>query len=346
MKRSKKATPINFNEREQLPSLIPAYWDKAIMNRTFKMRVIHLVINRLPLLLDLGPGEQLIIDYMGAPQIYTAGEERPSPMPDMEAIGEADLKFFRYAEMFGSLLVMATDSDYLPISLLRLHTQFEGKEQPRVILQRLRVTLASDKAPAKGHEKKDKEKSNEQRKRHTEFVDVNLLLSVLLDVFRQVGPSGVHSHSHSAYFIEMLCGLIAMFGGTDFTRGMPQVGPKRIWDSLTHVFPAMIRCFDPDRRQLREAATVDDLVVQVYAKVFSAHVAGAAAGGAASLLSALQRSKLSPTTKMRMPSMEFIHTTICNSNWVLLYWSGLRVDELSGDYGYKPCGNRLTYADL
>eukprot|EP00961_Rhodomonas_salina_P052820 708169-Rhodomonas_salina.1 len=30
--------------------------------------------------------------------------------------------------MFGSLLVMATDSDYLPISLLRMQTRFRGQE--------------------------------------------------------------------------------------------------------------------------------------------------------------------------------------------------------------------------
>ncbi len=35
----------------------------------------------------------------------------PTALTELEPIGEADLKFFRYAERFGGLLVMATDSD-------------------------------------------------------------------------------------------------------------------------------------------------------------------------------------------------------------------------------------------
>eukprot|EP00961_Rhodomonas_salina_P165304 2227212-Rhodomonas_salina.1 len=36
--------------------------------------------------------------------------------------------------MFGSLLVMATDSDYLPISMLRIQTRFRGQEVRTLII--------------------------------------------------------------------------------------------------------------------------------------------------------------------------------------------------------------------
>ena len=46
-----------------------------------------------------------------------------------------------------------------------------------------------------------------------------------------------------------------------------------------------------------------------------------------------------------MPSIDFIQTTVRNANWVLLYWAGQYVHELSGDYGYKAVGKRVTYAN-
>ncbi len=129
-KQAKWAAPMPFHEREQLLAgdMIPSSFDRAIMNRAFKRRVIQLVLERLPLLVDLAPGEQLIVDYMGAPVRYTHGGGPPSAMTEFEALGEADLKFFRYAERYGSLLVMATDSDYLPIAMLRLHMQFRERQ--------------------------------------------------------------------------------------------------------------------------------------------------------------------------------------------------------------------------
>jgi hypothetical protein len=41
-----------------------------------------------------------------------------------------------------------------------------------------------------------------------------------------------------------------------------------------------------------------------------------------------------------------MNATVRNTNWLLLYWMGRHVDELSGDYGYRLAGGRVTYADL
>ena len=64
------------------------FWDTMIMNRSFKRRVIQLVVDRLPRLLDLAPGEQLVIDYMGAPMRYAHGWGPPAAMPELEPLGE------------------------------------------------------------------------------------------------------------------------------------------------------------------------------------------------------------------------------------------------------------------
>lgn len=73
--------------------MIPACWDLAIMNRAFKRRVIQLVISRLPLLVDLAPDEQLVIDYMGPPLLYVHGNATPSPIMDLEPLGEVPIFF-------------------------------------------------------------------------------------------------------------------------------------------------------------------------------------------------------------------------------------------------------------
>lgn len=334
-KRAKKISePFLFHEREQLPDMIPWNWDSVIMNRNFKKRVIQLVLHRLPLLLDLAPDEKLILDYMGHPSVYTVNDN-VKLLDELKPIGEADLKFFRYADLFGNLLVMATDSDYLPIALICLHTQYSILERPCIVLQRIRVSLPSDKKIVR--------ENGERAKRVTEFVHVNRVLDSLLELMGRK----TKSDEMKPHYIEILCSLIAIFGGTDFTRGMPRVGPRRVWDSLAYIFLALIRSFDGDIGQLRADIAVDEVVASVYLRIFATHLGHVSRrSNVNTVLSNLSRSKLADSTKGQLPSIAFINTTVRNANWVLLYWAGKQVDELSGDFGYKEAGKRLTYSDL
>jgi len=328
--RQKKTTPKPFHERQQLPDMIPDDWEHLICNRAFKKRVIEMVISRLPLLVELDADEELIIDYMGPPLCYRAGGAA-SVMSELEPMGEADLKFFRYAERYGSLLAMATDSDYVPISLLRLHTRsYSCADAPRVVILRLRTSLPG--------EKKTPAPKDERPRREYEFVDTNALLAGLVPVLGRAGLPAEHS-------IEQLCTLIALFGGTDFTRGMPSVGPRRAWDALRSLAPGLVKGFDSATGQVVVACAVDSVVGVAYARAYTKHAWSATRGGLCDVLGALQRSKLAATTKARMPSVAFAHTCVCNTNWVLLYWKGMYTHELSGDFGYKAVGHRVTYAD-
>lgn len=222
-KRAKRAEPVEFHPREQLPALIPEYWDRAILNRNFKTRVIQLVIARLPALLALTESETLIIDYKGPPRVFGgAGRAQGEPLEGLAPLGEADLKFFRYAQRFGSLLAVTTDSDYIPIALIRLEAAAREHEQPpHVIVQRLRVGAENGDAPP----------GKQQRAgRPVEFVDVNVLQRGLSAVLQRAVPR--HGGADGEFWMARLCSLIALFGGTDFSRGMPQIGPKRVWDAL------------------------------------------------------------------------------------------------------------------
>lgn len=326
-KRAKRADPVQFHSRDQLPSLIPDYWDRAILNRNFKTRVIQLVITRLPALLGLADKETLIIDYKGPPQVFGA----QLSIEGFGALGEADLKFFRYAERFGSLLAVTTDSDYIPIALLRLEAiARNGGREPRVVIRRLRVGEANG----------DAKDTTASKARAVEFVNANILRRELA---RLMWHSGVCGDDPDDFSMTRLCSLIALFGGTDFSRGMPQIGPKRVWPRLCEISHTLLRAFDTDRGLLREDIAQQQLVPHIYGRVFIDHARGHKT--LQGVFGALQRSKLSARTKAQLPSPEYIDTSVRNANWIVLYWGGDMREE-DAEFGYRWDGRRVTYADL
>ena len=66
-KRRARTTAIEFIEGQQLPPTPPMPWDAAMANRTFKARVVELIIESLPGLLSDGTAprvdSRLIVDY-------------------------------------------------------------------------------------------------------------------------------------------------------------------------------------------------------------------------------------------------------------------------------------------
>jgi hypothetical protein len=70
LKRRRHLPKLEILEREPLPSFCPSgeRWEQCIANRTFKAKVIALVIDKLPGLLGLKEDQTLIIDYAGCPK--------------------------------------------------------------------------------------------------------------------------------------------------------------------------------------------------------------------------------------------------------------------------------------
>lgn len=65
-KRKKRAPVVSFSESQTLPCMVPEgeRWMGCIANRTFKAKVIDLIMCRLPeMVLSKYPRKQLIIDY-------------------------------------------------------------------------------------------------------------------------------------------------------------------------------------------------------------------------------------------------------------------------------------------
>eukprot|EP00961_Rhodomonas_salina_P005737 77453-Rhodomonas_salina.1 len=138
------------------------------MNRTFKTKVIRLITEAVPGLVQLQPGQRLIIDHAGHPVEYTV-DAAPRALTHLAPLGEADVKFPRYAA-YGRMIVEATDGDYVPIALLFAERcAREGAPPPDMSIYRMSINLKGPKRTAAGDVK------------YTyEFLHVNALFAQLL----------------------------------------------------------------------------------------------------------------------------------------------------------------------
>lgn len=85
--------------------------------------MIELVLTRLPsaLLHGAEPGKTLVIDYHQPLRYVVGGDGALLPhtsLGHMRVLGEADVKFTRYADEYDHLLVDSIDGDSVPIALL------------------------------------------------------------------------------------------------------------------------------------------------------------------------------------------------------------------------------------
>ena len=129
-KRRRNIPQIAFSDRDALPPVVPSKddWPRCMANRTFKTRLIHLITHTLAMRAPLAlTGNQiLVIDWMGHPLMYRAGAESPETMEHLQPLGESDVKFLRYGDLFGNLQVDSVDGDCVPLALLHLEAGFKG----------------------------------------------------------------------------------------------------------------------------------------------------------------------------------------------------------------------------
>jgi hypothetical protein len=134
--RAKVSVPVVFNEGDQLPSIYPMNYNDLIRNRTFKALVIEKICDDLADMVGLEGSKRLIIDYKGCPVMFRrvttlhslVGPVEMVEMPDMPAMGEADVKFIRWSRLYGNMIAHSVDGDFLLIALL---------EYERALVERL-----------------------------------------------------------------------------------------------------------------------------------------------------------------------------------------------------------------
>jgi hypothetical protein len=317
-----------------------ARWDQCISNRTFKAKIIALVCQKLPEVIQFLPGQTLIIDYKGFPTAYRLqdGEVVSEELTSLQPLGEADVKFTRYATMFQDLLVDSIDGDSIPIALLfqekciRDYTQGSmdprdlTEAPPRICIYRITTKTDSEKErPVKktknGDTGAEETKTVRCTNRTYEYVNIPMLYLSLRGAFSQ--SLSVSMPLHSPYLMSLLTALIGLTG-TDYTRHMPQMSGKSVFGLLTDLMPLLLRSFDVDQNQLDVESAVDSLVAGIYAAKFGVHVSKSTASrdfNLKSVLQCLRTSKLSQRTRESFPTLDQIECTVRNVNWLLLYWT-------------------------
>lgn len=241
LKRRAGVQLIEFGETDVLPTMLPPEWKSAIMNPWFKHRVIELICANVPRLVSPPrPGCKLIVDWETVCEYtyYEHNDQMPEPvlLEQPGNIGEADLKFTRWMQSLRcSMLVEATDGDYIPIAL---GLKAAGFDHPVVILK------AWD------------------AERGMEFIHVDQLHAWVYKHMRKAGIQGPRW-----WEIRLFITLLGL-SGTDFTRNLPLISPHKIWGAL----PIVVRTFDMESANRIHMAQGKRIVELLYAEAFPKHI--------------------------------------------------------------------------
>lgn len=377
-KRRKNIPEIPFSEQSELPNMVPEgdHWTQCIANRKFKTRVIDLVILRLPQLLLLS-GEQhsrkrLIIDYH-QPRIYKyEPEERrvlSTPIDGMTPLGEADVKFTRYADLYPKLMVDSIDGDSIPIALMYLERRMRTTTQqriPEIAIYRMELHLAGTERTAGKKRTSDDSAagtSSSRERRTYEFVHINALYWGLKQAISQ-SMGRITMPTHQDHEMAMLVGLIALTG-TDFTRNLPQMSGKTVYSLMPDIWGILAMAYNPSKGELQVDTTTNILVERLYQIRFppqkkkdacknkKAEAESDTGGGAGleALLDQLRaKRKMSDRVKASLPSVARVRCTVRNANWLLAYWNAgdhavPAPNPLQPMYGFRQLPNGATEYD-
>ena len=325
---------------------MPSDYNERLRNRNYKRSVIIMITERIAETLRLRSGYTLIVDFVGCPVSFQADPDNPNkPMhtylTDIPPNGECDIKFTRWARCYGDMIAHSVDGDFIPIALMEHEKQLMVEEVPspiRIAIFRLeynmeaktpagaamkkrkleamqQATIGADgRTVAPGAQKQDQKKQG----RRMEFVNIPVLYNVLFNAMRQCAPTGADSGSYRRQYMRILSCLIGMTG-TDFSRSLPHLGPKKVWDMLSakHVWPGLLRSYDVSTGQMVPGDMCDHFVRHLYIEKFSKHADGDTLD---EVLQSLARSKLAERTKTQLPSLPRVDVTMRNINWLLWYW--------------------------
>lgn len=320
-KRRRNIPEIRFSDRDALPPVVPSktQWPQCMANRTFKNRLIHLITHTLGkrALHGLSQNQTLIIDWTSPPLLFRGGALDAEPLLSMPALGESDVKFVRYGDMFPKLQVDSIDGDCIPIALLKMERGFEGNFsiyhlQTRAELQSKKRTVDGDIVS--------------KPKRIYEHVNIRTLYQ---SIMHRILPRGGGLKGHG---ISMLVALIGL-SGTDFTRSLPLVSGKTLYEMIPDIWEALSQAYNPSERALDPILLADFLVARVYHIKFAKHTVG---GCFAAVSHQIAGSALGDKTKQSLPTEREIHCTARNINWLIAYWSmGTYPDPLQPMYGFS-----------
>jgi hypothetical protein len=157
----------------------------------------------------------VVIDYQGPPEVlgkpcklpalFDVSSTTPGIAPATELKrGECDIKAFVWAEL-GPLLIISTDGDFVPMSLLQLERA--NNDEARIVLYRMATNVGI------------KRNSTGTTRRSYEYVDIR-------EIHKCLGRELAQTKQPARLFA-----LMCMVTGCDFCANLPGLGPTRVWKS-------------------------------------------------------------------------------------------------------------------
>jgi hypothetical protein len=110
-------------------------------------------------------------------------------------------------------------------------------------------------------------------RREYEYVNIPVLYDALHERFAAMFPTYVRDPQHRWHYMRLLAVLIGL-SGTDFSRGLPLVGPMTLWNMLhsdRSVFASLLEAYDPSRGLMRTRLACDTFASAIYLNKFSSH---------------------------------------------------------------------------
>ena len=326
-KRCSRMTEIKtFQSHWDLPSCIPSDPMAYLMNRHFKLKVIDKVLELLPTLLTLAVGQTLMVDYKSVVEYTAADNWIPRPVPDLVPLGESDIKFCRYVTQYGNALVHAIDGDYIAIALL-YYSKIAATPHNRIYIYRQLAVLQD------GSQKRAQPGAGTPKKVMC-WLNIQRVHEALGEIVCGAGFKGTAENAVQAAVHLMLC------AGTDFSRGLPLVGPRRLWELLPKITSAMSHGNEDVK------AFADNVVAPLYAETYAKHATWG--GSLTGVLQDLQASVLAKRTKERFPSQDQVLVTLLNVNWVMQYWCAHNccvATPTAGENGYTERNRQIHFSD-
>ena len=109
--------------------------------------------------------------------------------------------------------------------------------------------------------------------REWEYVDIPKLHAAMQAAFSRMCPMVARNPLHKFHYMRMLAVLIGL-SGTDFSRGLPLVGPGTLWNMLGDgggVLAALLRAYNLKEGLIDSAAARDGLAACIYMSKFASH---------------------------------------------------------------------------
>ena len=337
------------------------------------------------------PERRLVLDYKSTVEYSGRTGMVPRRLDDMVPMGESDVKYVRYVERYGNALVHAVDGDYMAIALL-YYARGGVRDDNRIFVFRQRSTLHPTKKDTKKRNREEEEEveesgdddlprssststtttttttahhhsssSSNNKNKNTRkinkkrasppkcWVDMQLLFVTIAESMRQ---SGVNDTSENATVQAAV--LLMLCAGTDFSRPLPLLGPKRLWEYLPMVANDLVRGVPlllGEETPLELSTLCDSVVGAIYRLVFSNHVPVSVPKTLSDVLKHLKHhSRLADITRSRLPSEAQVRVTLQNVGWVMAYWTAINravPTPLDGSQGFVLCpvSQRITFAD-